>query len=239
MAILRLTILLILLVPAPTDRDDDARIRGGWRVVRAEANDGGRPVDEVVRQFKGGQWVADDRVLHSLDPGKSPKHIDFKLNADKGSPKRYGIYELNGNWLGICFSTDVSREFNRPTDFTTPPSSSRALVVFERAKGAPPSPPLPPPAGPELLPPPARRRRQLGNSRTIGPSGRSIRAVGRQLLRDHRSQGRPVLQPGQRLPADDDHRHTGDAHVLVGVPNSLAVDVPIVPRAQRLTHLRL
>src|SRR5262245_55607325 len=59
------------------------------------------------------------------------------------------------------------------------------------------------------------------------------------LLLDHRLQRLPVLQAGQYLLADHEHRDAADARLLVGVTQRPLVRFPVLPGPQRLLELLL
>ena len=59
------------------------------------------------------------------------------------------------------------------------------------------------------------------------------------FLLDHRLQRLPVLQAGQHLLADHEHRHAADARLLVGVSQRPLMGFPVLPGPQRLLELLL
>jgi uncharacterized protein (TIGR03067 family) len=79
-------------------------------------------------QFKG-----TIRAELTVDPGKSPKHIDWVRKAGPGKGKTMrGIYEfLNEDRYRVCFAAPGKK---RPTKFATNPRSGHTLHVWKRVK---------------------------------------------------------------------------------------------------------
>jgi uncharacterized protein (TIGR03067 family) len=133
------------LTPAQEAKNDLAKrelktLQGTWVLVGRER--GGEKVPEdKVKALKGRLTVNGDRFTFkigdlnftgtvTLDPSKSPKHLDATLiraNGEKG--KLVGIYELQGDTLRECFDPK-----ERPTEFRTRPGSEQLLETFRREK---------------------------------------------------------------------------------------------------------
>src|SRR6516165_8242195 len=58
-----------------------------------------------------------------------------------------------------------------------------------------------------------------------------------QFLLDQHLQRVAVLQAGQHLTADHEHRHSGDACLFVGVPERLLMSMSIFPGSQGLLEV--
>jgi uncharacterized protein (TIGR03067 family) len=116
--------------PAGADRE---ALQGSWQVLAARElgqafADQVQDLTLVVRYdrmtFKDTGWV------FTLNPEKKPKWID--LAPDDGPPLR-GIYELDGDTLKICLTTQSGGE--RPTEFVADlDASSQVLLTCTRVK---------------------------------------------------------------------------------------------------------
>jgi uncharacterized protein (TIGR03067 family) len=80
--------------------------------------------DKVTSRQDGKQK---DEATYQLDPGKKPRHIDFKAEG-KTFP---GIYAFEGGKLKVCFAQSGAE---RPTKFESPAGSKIILIVLKRAK---------------------------------------------------------------------------------------------------------
>lgn len=105
------------------EKKEKAKLKGTWlltsKVTKAgtEVPFGG--VHAITFQANGKLDVyvlEDDKDRKDapckLDPGKTPKEIEITF---KGNKKAYGIYELKGKVLKICFSTTDAND--RPQKF--------------------------------------------------------------------------------------------------------------------------
>lgn len=139
-----LVLLIVAVLPAAPlpEVGDMGKIQGKWRLLRGQT-DPSMSVEfpPMIKEFKGDQMLVDE-IGHKkfqgpfrLDPNRNPKQISYTLQIDKRMVIRYGIYELDGDRLRICFTAVTpQREKDRPADFTTPESGGRVLLEFERVK---------------------------------------------------------------------------------------------------------
>ena len=120
---------------------DLKQLQGTWTVVALtesgrkappEALKGTRmTVKDTAYRFVGGEDNYQGNL--KLDPTQSPKHLDATFVDDSGAEKgkAYGIYELQGDTLKLCWR-DKSKD--RPTEFASTPKSGLRLIVLQRDK---------------------------------------------------------------------------------------------------------
>ena len=113
------------------------RLVGTWIALQAQ-RDGAPDPDALGHRltFAANRFTieAKGKLLYAgtytLDPAAEPARIDFR--HDEGEVKGAvweGIYRLEGEGLVICDDAfDPKRE--RPTQFTTSPSSGHVLITF-------------------------------------------------------------------------------------------------------------
>ena len=122
------------------DKDDLARFQGTWVVARAVRN--GAEAPDIVRDalrvtVKGATLIirsADDvptviQAEMTLDRSKTPPQIVLTQERSGKRQKLYGIYELDGDTLRLCWTTDGGA---RPAAFAAPAGSK--AVYFELKK---------------------------------------------------------------------------------------------------------
>ena len=136
---------LALLVGAAYADDKDKKsdldkMKGTWKATSGEA--GGQPLpkealDPIVFTVKGDKYTfksaeEDEEGTLKLDSAKKPAQMDVSITEgkDKGK-KQYGIYEIDGDTLKLCFAPP---EAERPKDFTTKEGSDSVVMVFKRQK---------------------------------------------------------------------------------------------------------
>ena len=78
-----------------------------------------------------------ERVLSEgafvLNPDRTPKTVDFKSTAGALSGRTLRcIYEVKDDDLRFCFFVSGSE---RPTEFTSGPSTGQVLMVYKRVNG--------------------------------------------------------------------------------------------------------
>ena len=72
------------------------------------------------------------RARFTVDRTKEPKEIDYVLTLGPSAGKtQYGIYELEGKTLKLCFSAPGQE---RPSDFTTTQGDGRTVTVWSLVK---------------------------------------------------------------------------------------------------------
>jgi uncharacterized protein (TIGR03067 family) len=134
-----------LLFLAAGDRDEALRkdleaLQGNWQPVSVTVN--GQALDKerlkddsmLIRKntfvLRSGAGSTGGTFL--IDPTKNPKTMDTEtLIGEAKGTKSVGIYQLEGDTLRVCYSTDPKA---RPTEFSAGKDSKRALVVYQRAK---------------------------------------------------------------------------------------------------------
>jgi uncharacterized protein (TIGR03067 family) len=150
------TVALAGAAPVPKEDDNEKAlkaIQGKWKVVAAEekgkagnANDFDVQViaveGNVLTERRDGKEVA--RYGISLEPSKSPAHLDLVWLDEKGklTPRvAHAIYKLEGGRLTICFGHNMTpdKPEDRPREFKTGPPEQRpqkGKVMFssERVK---------------------------------------------------------------------------------------------------------
>jgi len=123
------------------DHLNDAAVTGTWKVVSAELR--GEPMEvppESYFVFTDGDvtLVGNGARLITFgtrfDLAKDPPHFDtIAINLSSVSVRQKGIYVIDGKTMKWCLSSD---DEERPTDFTTDPSSNRSLRILKRWDGA-------------------------------------------------------------------------------------------------------
>jgi uncharacterized protein (TIGR03067 family) len=137
------------------------KLQGTWKVLASES-DGQRPAKGwFLEEFaKAKLTVKEDKLIFSsernppwevayrsdrkpkldtywLDPAKKPTAFTMTVSVggflSRSIETVYGIYQLEGDQLTICYSTQ-STEKSRPTGFETKQGSERVLLVYEREK---------------------------------------------------------------------------------------------------------
>jgi uncharacterized protein (TIGR03067 family) len=144
---MRLASMLLVLTAAGFLATDDPKkdadsLKGKWAAVSLSVGGQSQP-DDYVKAFKLNfdektytNLVKEEVVEeggYTIDPGKSPKTIDFEIKKgqDQGK-KQLGIYKLEGGKLTIVASKAGASE--RPKSFTVEAGGDVAEVVLEKAK---------------------------------------------------------------------------------------------------------
>jgi uncharacterized protein (TIGR03067 family) len=121
---------------------DDNAIQGEWRIVSFVEDGQGVPAAEfkgAYYAFEKGKMVMkkDGKMFvkgtYTLDPSKTPKHIDVVVTNDKKGETEQGIYKLEGDKLTIC-APAFAKNKERPKEFASKSKSGTILVVLERVK---------------------------------------------------------------------------------------------------------
>lgn len=123
-------------------KKDLQQMAGKWKITELVINGETGPKDAlgaavtihgktmtVTLKGPGGKEESKSMTL-SIDPTKSPRHIDMKLGKDAAA---LGIYELKGDTLRICGS-DPPRSKDRPTNFKPRQGEHRVLFTLTRTK---------------------------------------------------------------------------------------------------------
>jgi uncharacterized protein (TIGR03067 family) len=129
-------------------KKEKEKLVGTWKLVSLEI-DGEKFTEEVTKtmravitattmktEFRSKDETAD---RYTLDPSKSPKHIDFPDPSEKGKDATVpGIYSLEGDTLKLCLPGDSKKggraPWKRPTKFDANDGTGQMLMVFKRAK---------------------------------------------------------------------------------------------------------
>jgi len=123
-------------------KEELARIEGTWQLVYAETDGKTAPAERIqsvrveIKQNSHSVYFGDKEVAHdisfTIDPTAMPRTTDDTINEgpDKGK-QIHGIYELEGDTLASCVAK-VGQE--RPSKFSTAPSSGHSLRVFKRVR---------------------------------------------------------------------------------------------------------
>ena len=119
-------------------------LQGVWVAQSMEADGEPAPADAVKRMrftFKADTLLVkgnfgDDREMecsYTIDPKKSPKHLDFSPAKEKEKTPILGIFEVKGDELKVCLR-HASSSNGRPTDFASKADSKLVLIVFKKQK---------------------------------------------------------------------------------------------------------
>jgi uncharacterized protein (TIGR03067 family) len=120
-------------------KQDQERLTGTWRVIRAEVEGTAIPPREhreLRLTFADGKFSArrgdeePQEGAYALDPRKNPRRIDItRSNGPTGSRKQLGIYQFTGDTLRICTFDNGE---DRPTSFETRDRPGCTLLVLRR-----------------------------------------------------------------------------------------------------------
>jgi uncharacterized protein (TIGR03067 family) len=118
---------------------------GSWKVTALETNGKSAPAEALQGMrwtFKGSEVRFADpgeepggRSAITLDPGKTPRHIDLvgQEGPEKGKTA-HGIYKLEKDRLVICLRDAKTASKGRPQEFKTEAGSGLGMITLERAK---------------------------------------------------------------------------------------------------------
>jgi uncharacterized protein (TIGR03067 family) len=115
---------LLTVVAIASDAPDEAvkkekeKLQGTWVVESAEVD--GNTIDDLkgVKMVFAGDKVTwrmdgiDREVTYSIDPTKSPKHIDFTFEGKCVKTVGKDVYQLEGDTLKVC-NRAVSATFDK------------------------------------------------------------------------------------------------------------------------------
>jgi uncharacterized protein (TIGR03067 family) len=113
-------------------------LRGAWKLVSVEADEGKFPDSHPVLVIKGDQLLYGGEAVARItaDPGTKPKVMDLHF---KGPERVYeGIYVVEKDALKICLSTRSDGVKERPDGFAVKGQPAWRLLAFERVKAADP-----------------------------------------------------------------------------------------------------
>jgi len=123
-------------------KDEMKKLQGTWvrvsvDVAGKKTGDGKKPAGEAVTLTIKGDKYGDETF--TLDPTKSPKHINVSTVDDKGNAITLpGIYELNDGVLKLCFPFPFEGKFDqigkRPTEFGSKRGGNDVLEVYKLEK---------------------------------------------------------------------------------------------------------
>jgi len=133
---------LLLAADKPKDaaKKDVQKFAGTWTVASMETNGEKVPEErykDIKIAFKGDKFTlttpeGEMEGTFTLDPSKKPKAINAKgTNANGEAFGVWGIYELKGATLKVCYSHES--EDQRPTEFKTTADSKNTLAVYKRS----------------------------------------------------------------------------------------------------------
>ena len=122
-----------------TIQEEKKRLEGVWQFVSAEADGKPAPHDEQrpKAEFKGDKFVGlGSEMTYTLDPAKTPKHIDLIAKVGGMDIKIPAIYELTDDQLTLCIPlTEKGKplDLKRPNGFDTK-AIPVMLIRFKRVK---------------------------------------------------------------------------------------------------------
>jgi uncharacterized protein (TIGR03067 family) len=114
--------------------NDHELLQGDWKAARGWRNGAPLPKDETDRvglQFTETKLIVkdhghDEDATFTLDPQQSPAHIDFEMK--NVGMKFQGIYQMDGDFLKLCFS----RNGKRPVSFDTKQGADTVLIEMRK-----------------------------------------------------------------------------------------------------------
>jgi uncharacterized protein (TIGR03067 family) len=129
-------------------KKEKEKLVGAWKAVSFEMD--GRKLPGEITKTIGAVFTAtmlttqlrgkdETPSRYTLDPSKSPKHIDLADPSEKGKDATFpGIYSLEGDTLKLCFQGEYKKggraPRKRPTKFDASEGTGQKLMVFKRAK---------------------------------------------------------------------------------------------------------
>ena len=128
---------VFLAVAGTTRADDQKDIQGTWKIEKALRGGEEMPTEEsakVTLEFKDDKVIVhdpkrDEPATFKLDGTTKPKNITIK--PEKKDQEVFGIYELNGDTLKVCFTKEGGA---RPKEFESKAGSEMMLFVLKREK---------------------------------------------------------------------------------------------------------
>jgi RNA polymerase sigma factor (sigma-70 family) len=132
----------------PTKEEEQKAIQGKWRPVKIASTEGEAPADELkgmLWEIDGDKIFATDKpgedkkeeMSFTLDPSKSPKHIDLTALTGPAAVKGKvmpAIYELKGGKLTLCLRPAETAGDGRPTEFKGGKGEQTAVIVLEKVE---------------------------------------------------------------------------------------------------------
>jgi uncharacterized protein (TIGR03067 family) len=140
--IVPLSAILLLGADSPADsaKKDLERMQGRWSVQQAQRDGKDAPAtvrDGMTVKIDGNKLVIseaenarEETAEMTLDPGKSPATVDFKLLRPGDNENAFGIYKIDGDTLSICWT---KHDGARPEQFETKAGTGQVLFVLKRA----------------------------------------------------------------------------------------------------------
>src|SRR5262249_5545327 len=124
---------------------DWQKLKGNWEAVEIVADGKVTSADEVKAvklifaaadrmTLVGGKDIGKHKFGVKLDASKKPKAIDLKaLDGESKGDVALGIYQLEGDTLKLCVSSDPALK-DRPSEFASKQGSKVFMYTFKRAK---------------------------------------------------------------------------------------------------------
>lgn len=132
------SVIVVVLLAGLAEQTDAQEIQGVWQLtsitivgeVRTDVRDRAIEIEgKSLMMLQKGRQIRAKTIR--LDWSKHPKHID--LTSETTQPM-YGLYELEGDTLRICFYRNLKYQRNRPDSFVSDANRRTTIYTYVRRK---------------------------------------------------------------------------------------------------------